>query len=105
MSDRVVTMYLGRIVEQAPAEVIPNGTRHPYTRALFSATPGLLDPIEPIPLAGPVPSATRPPSGCPFRTRCWKADGQCATEMPPPSSENSDHLFRCFHPVPVKELV
>jgi peptide/nickel transport system ATP-binding protein len=105
MSDRVVTMYLGRIVEQAPASVIPDGTRHPYTRALFSATPGLLYPIDPIPLGGPVPSATRPPSGCPFRTRCWRADEVCASEMPPAQVDSGAHMFRCFHPVPVKELV
>ncbi|GAA2335941.1 ABC transporter ATP-binding protein [Dactylosporangium salmoneum] len=98
MSDRVVTMYLGRIVEQAPATAVPQGARHPYTRALFSATPGLLHPIDPIPLAGPVPSATRPPSGCPFRTRCWKADEACAGAMPDFTSEG-EHAFRCFHPV------
>ncbi|HCT78518.1 MAG TPA: peptide ABC transporter ATP-binding protein [Micromonosporaceae bacterium] len=100
MSDRVLTMYLGRIVEQAPADVIPHRARHPYTRALFSATPGLLFPIEPIPMAGPVPSATKPPSGCPFRTRCWKTDELCATELPPEQTANDDHLFRCYHPVP-----
>jgi peptide/nickel transport system ATP-binding protein len=99
MSDRVVTMYLGRVVEQAPAEAVPGRARHPYTRALFSATPGLLSPIDPIPLVGPVPSATRPPSGCPFRTRCWKADDRCAAEMPAVRSDGDDHLFRCHHPV------
>ncbi|MCO5967445.1 oligopeptide/dipeptide ABC transporter ATP-binding protein [Actinoallomurus soli] len=98
MSDRVVTMYLGRIVEQAPAGAMPGAARHPYTRALFSATPGLLSPIDPIPLIGPVPSATRPPSGCPFRTRCWKADETCAAEMPAPA-ENAGGFFRCHHPV------
>ena len=87
VSDRVVTMYLGRIVEQTPAAVLPEGAQHPYTRALFSATPGLLSPIDPIPLVGPVPSATRPPSGCPFRTRCWKATDICATEMPDPAGD------------------
>jgi peptide/nickel transport system ATP-binding protein len=99
MSDRVVTMYLGRMVEQAPSGAVPARARHPYTRALFSATPGLLSPIDPIPLAGPVPSATRPPSGCPFRTRCWKADSQCATEMPAAQTGADGHLFRCHHPV------
>ncbi|WP_433463381.1 oligopeptide/dipeptide ABC transporter ATP-binding protein [Spirillospora sp. CA-128828] len=98
MSDRVVTMYLGRIVEQSAAEAVPDAARHPYTRALFSATPGLLSPIDPIPLAGPVPSATRPPSGCPFRTRCWKADDRCAAEMPAAELDD-DGLFRCHHPV------
>jgi peptide/nickel transport system ATP-binding protein len=98
MSDRVVTMYLGRIVEQTAAEAVPGGARHPYTRALFSSTPGLLHPIDPIPLAGPVPSATRPPTGCPFRTRCWKADDLCAAEMPA-VEEDGDGFFRCHHPV------
>jgi peptide/nickel transport system ATP-binding protein len=100
MSDEVVTMYLGRIVEQAPAAAVPDGARHPYTRALFSATPGLLSPIAPIPLVGPLPSATHPPSGCPFRTRCWKADDRCATAMPPTEPVAAGHLYRCFHPVP-----
>ncbi|MGW2224101.1 oligopeptide/dipeptide ABC transporter ATP-binding protein [Streptomyces formicae] len=99
MSDRVVTMYLGRIVEESPAAEILDRARHPYTRALFSATPGLLDPIDPIPLVGPVPSATHPPSGCPFRTRCWKADEVCATAMPNPEPAGPAHTFRCHHPV------
>ncbi|NRQ32659.1 ABC transporter ATP-binding protein [Nonomuraea sp. NN258] len=98
MSDRVITMYLGRIVEQTPAPAVPLGARHPYTRALFSATPGLISPINPIPLVGAVPSATRPPSGCPFRTRCWRADDVCAAEWP--DAGNGDgHLFHCHHPV------
>ncbi|MER7344154.1 ABC transporter ATP-binding protein [Streptomyces aurantiacus] len=99
MSDRVITMYLGRIVEESPAAEILDNARHPYTRALFSATPGLLDPIDPIPLVGPVPSATRPPSGCPFRTRCWKADEVCATAMPDVADAGADHRYRCHHPV------
>lgn len=99
MSDRIITMYLGRIVEQAPAEAIPHRARHPYTRALFSATPGLLSPINAIPLYGPVPSASRPPSGCPFRTRCWKATDLCATSMPSIEGD-PEHEFRCYNPVP-----
>ncbi|MGW7818216.1 oligopeptide/dipeptide ABC transporter ATP-binding protein [Streptomyces puniciscabiei] len=100
MSDRVITMYLGRIVEETPADRVTDAARHPYTRALFSATPGLLDPIDPIPLTGPVPSATRPPSGCPFRTRCWRADGVCAEVMPDFSAASRPgHRYRCHHPV------
>lgn len=100
MSDRVITMYLGRIVEETPAGRVTDQARHPYTRALFSATPGLLDPIDPIPLTGPVPSATRPPSGCPFRTRCWKADERCADTMPAFSAASQPgHRYRCHHPV------
>ncbi|MCX5081608.1 ABC transporter ATP-binding protein [Streptomyces sp. NBC_00401] len=99
MSDRVITMYLGRIVEESPSDDVFDRARHPYTRALFSATPGLLDPIDPIPLVGPVPSATRPPSGCPFRTRCWKADEVCAEAMPEFEPGGEGHRFRCHHPV------
>jgi peptide/nickel transport system ATP-binding protein len=105
MSDRVITMYLGRIVEESPADAVIERARHPYTRALFSATPGLLNPIDPIPLVGPVASATRPPNGCPFRTRCWKADDRCAGEMPAFTEAggepggNPQHRFRCHHPV------
>lgn len=100
MSDRVITMYLGRIVEESPADEVTDRARHPYTRALFSATPGLLDPIDPIPLVGPVPSATRPPSGCPFRTRCWKATEVCAETMPEFTAASiPGHRFRCHHPV------
>ncbi|GAB3144007.1 ATP-binding cassette domain-containing protein [Amycolatopsis stemonae] len=95
MSDRIVTMYLGRIVEEAP---VGAQARHPYTRALFSATPSLLHPVEPIVLAGPVPSATHPPSGCPFRTRCPKATGECAAELPPLAAAEGGHTYRCIHP-------
>ena len=85
---------------------IARQARHPYTRALFSATPGLISPIDPIPLVGPVPSATRPPSGCPFRTRCWKADDTCAGAMPEFESDAVDpaHLFRCYHPVVARRV-
>ncbi|MFG1912151.1 oligopeptide/dipeptide ABC transporter ATP-binding protein [Kribbella sp. NPDC048928] len=107
VSDRVVTMYLGRIVEETPAGLVPGHAQHPYTRALFSATPGLLSPLEPIPLVGPVPSATQPPSGCPFRTRCWKATEVCAESFPVATAgamnghaEKAQHVFRCHHPVP-----
>ncbi|MEU9291373.1 ABC transporter ATP-binding protein [Streptomyces sp. NPDC048275] len=100
MSDRVITMYLGRIVEESPADQVTERSRHPYTRALFSATPGLLDPVDPIPLVGPVPSATRPPSGCPFRTRCWKADEVCGGAMPEfTAALRPGHRYRCHHPV------
>ncbi|MFD8303372.1 oligopeptide/dipeptide ABC transporter ATP-binding protein [Streptomyces sp. NPDC059690] len=100
MSDRVITMYLGRIVEESPAAEVTARARHPYTRALFSATPGLLNPVDPIPLTGPVPSATHPPSGCPFRTRCWKTDDVCASRMPDFSAASAPgHRFRCHHPV------
>lgn len=100
MSDRVITMYLGRIVEETPAADVTDHARHPYTRALFSAAPGLLRPVDPIPLTGPVPSAVRPPSGCPFRTRCWKADDECAVRMPDfTAASRPAHRYRCHHPL------
>lgn len=100
VSDRVVTMYLGRIVDQNPADVLPEGAAHPYTRALFSATPGLLDPIEPIPLVGPVPSAAHPPSGCPFRTRCWRAEADCAEAFPAEiAGAAPGQSHHCLHPI------
>jgi peptide/nickel transport system ATP-binding protein len=98
MSDRIITMYLGRIVEEAPATAVPAGTHHPYMRALFSATPSLRHAVEPIVLSGPVPSATKPPSGCNFRTRCWKATDECAAELPPLVTAGSGHTYRCIHP-------
>ncbi|WP_410655097.1 oligopeptide/dipeptide ABC transporter ATP-binding protein [Amycolatopsis sp. lyj-112] len=100
MSDRIVTMYLGRVVEEAPAERLPAAARHPYTRALFSATPSLLETVEPIALSGPVPSATAPPSGCRFRTRCPKATADCAASLPPLAiaDDSPGHTYRCIHP-------
>jgi peptide/nickel transport system ATP-binding protein len=101
MADRVVSMYLGRIVEEAPAGTALAHPRHPYTRALLSATPSLLRANEPIRLAGPVPSAVHPPSGCPFRTRCWRATDDCAQAMPGFATDPAEpaHRFRCFHPI------
>ncbi|MEV4319989.1 ABC transporter ATP-binding protein [Actinocrispum sp. NPDC049592] len=98
MSDRIVTMYLGRVVEEAPVAEIPAAAHHPYTRALFSATPSLLHAVEPIVLTGPVPSATAPPSGCTFRTRCPKATDECGASLPPLAMAASGHTFRCIHP-------
>jgi peptide/nickel transport system ATP-binding protein len=100
VSDRLITMYLGRVVEEVSAARVEQG-RHPYTQALFSATPGLLNPMRPIPLTGPVPSAVHPPSGCPFRTRCWRSTDICATEMPPYTDDAVEPAdrYRCFHPI------
>jgi len=99
MSDRIVTMYLGRIVEEAPAVDIPGTAHHPYTRALFSSTPSLRHAVEPITLTGALPSATAPPSGCPFRTRCWKATAECATALPALAEAGGPaHTYRCIHP-------
>ncbi|RII13119.1 putative D,D-dipeptide transport ATP-binding protein DdpF [Streptomyces sp. YIM 130001] len=98
LADRIAVLYLGRIVEQGPAEQVASAPRHPYTEALLSATPSLLETTERIVLTGPVPSATNPPSGCPFRTRCPSADSACAGVFPEPSTGTGGHRWHCVHP-------
>lgn len=101
LSERVAVMYLGRVIEDSPAEELAQDPRHPYTQALFSATPQLSGTRrERIVLSGSVPSPRNPPSGCPFRTRCWRATEECAVEFPE-ATVDGDRSFNCLHPIGV----
>ena len=84
VSDRIAIMYLGRVVELAPADEIYRAPRHPYTRALISAIPQpeARRKSERIIMEGDVPSPIDPPSGCPFHPRCPHATDKCRTEVP-----------------------
>ncbi len=99
ISQRILVMYLGRVVESAPARELVATPLHPYTRALLSAAP-TLDSVgrKRIVLSGDVPSPLAPPSGCPFHPRCPRADRQCANECPPGRSIAPGRLVCCFHP-------
>lgn len=84
MSDRIMVMYLGKVVEIGHADEVFNSPKHPYTQALFNAIPSIetttVDDLST--LTGPVPSAIAPPSGCRFRTRCSYATERCTNEEP-----------------------
>ena len=103
IADRVAVMYLGRVVEQGPAETLWRDARHPYTITLLSSTPGA--ERARITLRGELPSPADPPSGCGFRTRCPVATADCATEWPALTIRQSDHLVSCIHDRPRLEAV
>ena len=118
VTDRVAVMYLGRIIETGVTEDVFDRPLHPYTAALMSASPKLdpaMRPAKRIVLKGELPSPLDPPSGCRFRTRCWKAQDICASRRPEATGLGADstislglptigpaeraHMAECHFPV------
>jgi len=102
VADEIAVMHLGVIVEEGPADEVCERPAHPYTAALLSAVP-VPDPAQArarqrILLRGELPSAISPPSGCRFRTRCWKATERCAAEEPPLLQIDGSHRVACHYP-------
>ena len=100
-SNRVVVMYLGRIMELADVEEIYSRPRHPYTEALLSAVP-MPDPkvkTNRITLKGDVPSPIHPPSGCPFHLRCHYRQTDCSLEIPALREISPNHFLACHYPI------
>jgi peptide/nickel transport system ATP-binding protein len=97
---RIAVMYLGKIVELGDRAAIYERPAHPYTRALLSAVPDVakLGAAGRIRLEGDVPTPLDPPSGCRFRTRCWKAQEICATSEPPLEIKPNGALAACHFP-------
>ncbi len=103
--DRVAVMYLGKMVELGPRDEIYGAPQHPYTQALLSAAPDLgvvrgAAPTYRIRLQGDVPSPVNPPSGCRFRTRCWKAESICAEQEPPLELKAPNQVVACHFAEP-----
>jgi oligopeptide/dipeptide ABC transporter ATP-binding protein len=103
LADRIGVMYLGKLVEIGPATQIYARPAHPYTASLLAAVP-VPDPRQErakqrAVIAGELPSALHPPSGCRFRTRCPKAQDLCAAQEPPPRPFGEGHLAACHFPL------
>jgi oligopeptide/dipeptide ABC transporter ATP-binding protein len=102
MADRLGVMYLGKLVETGPAEVVLSKPVHPYTQALLNAVP-VPDPRrrgdQSVALQGELPSPLNPPSGCRFRTRCPYATDRCAAEEPQRTALDDSHWVACHFPL------
>jgi len=101
LSDRVLVMYLGKIVELGPVEAIYGSPQHPYTRALLSARPSM-DPrkrTREAPIQGDPPNPIDPPSGCRFRTRCPFAEDVCG-KLEPVLTDTGRQSVACHMSIP-----
>jgi oligopeptide/dipeptide ABC transporter ATP-binding protein len=97
ISQRILVMYLGKIVEHGPAKSVVRNPKHPYTQALISAVP-VVDPDAKrlrIILSGEIPSPINPPSGCPFHPRCPIAQSQCQSQVPELRQLSNGHWASC----------
>ncbi|MBM3522347.1 MAG: ABC transporter ATP-binding protein [Alphaproteobacteria bacterium] len=99
LADRVVVLYLGRVMEAGPSDAIYGNPRHPYTRALLDAapSPGRKRSTTRATLSGDIPSPLAPPSGCVFRTRCPNARPACAEALPPLREVGPGHVTNCAY--------
>lgn len=103
IADEVLVLYLGQPVEIGPKQVMFDAPRHPYTKALLSATP-VADPAlrkERIKLTGELPSPMNKPDGCSFNPRCWRRQDICTKVEP--ELEGQGHCFACHNPIPLDE--
>jgi peptide/nickel transport system ATP-binding protein len=96
-SDRVLVMYLGKIVESAPTAELWASPKHPYTRALLAAVPDPARRKQAAPISGDLPSPHNPPSGCRFHTRCPLATDLCREKAPDYTLFGKNHAVACHH--------
>jgi oligopeptide/dipeptide ABC transporter ATP-binding protein len=107
ISDRICVMYLGRIVEQGPADAVMSDPQHPYTRSLagaIAADPRTGGGVRRQVIRGEMPSPSRPPSGCPFHPRCPQAFERCSVEVPAPLPAGDGRTAAC-HLLDIAEVV
>ena len=95
--ERIVVLYAGQDMEDAPEDRLFSDPRHPYTKELLESLPNPEGKIRDIP--GEVPSLVRPPEGCRFHPRCSRATDECSRQRPEKAAVAADHWVRCFHPV------
>ena len=107
LCERVAVLYLGRVMEIGPTELVMHQPRHPYTRALLAASPKA-DPDAPKArrlIMGDIPSPLNPPSGCVFRTRCRQAQSRCAEERPVLREDQQGRWFACHFDLAPEEAI